>query len=72
VALSLGGGWGGRALDPVLVIGERRFTEYDYPAPGVIRYTLPERSIIEEGAARVQWAEDDTVDVSAVIQKALQ
>jgi len=76
VALSLGGGWGGRALDPVLVVGERRFTEYEYPAPGVLRYTLPERSLLEEGGAAVQWSEGERVveslDVSAAVQEALR
>jgi hypothetical protein len=72
VALSLGGGWSGRALDPVLVIGARRFTEYDDPAPGVLRYALPDRAILEGDAARVQWAEGDAVDVSAAAREALR
>ena len=72
VALSLGGGWGGRALDPVLVAGERRFTEYDYPAPGVLRFTLPDRALIEEGEVWVQWSEEDILDLSAAVREALR
>ena len=32
--------WPGRALDPVLVIGERQFYHYSHPGPGRIRYIL--------------------------------
>ena len=72
IALSLGGGWGGRALDPVLVVGERRFTEYDYPSPGVLRFRLPAAALLEGDEARVQWAEGDSVDVSAAAREALR
>lgn len=72
VSLTLGGGWTGRALDPVLVVGERRFTDYDYPAPGLLRYTLPDRALLEAGPARVAWSEDDFVDISAAVQEALR
>lgn len=72
IGLSLAGGWGGRALDPVLVVGPRRYTEYDFPAPGVLRYTLPERAVLEEVQARIEWSEADFVDVSAAVQEALR
>lgn len=72
IALSLGGGWGGRALDPVLVVGQRRFTEYDFPAPGVLRYTLPDRALLGQGPILVRWAPDDQVDLGAVVQEALR
>ena len=71
VALSLAGGWGGRALDPVLVVGDHRFTEYDFPAPGVLRYTLPERGLLDGGQIRIQWSEEDAIDISAAVQEAL-
>jgi len=38
--------WPGRALDPVLHIGDRTFHEYRFPAPGVMRFVLTEGAFL--------------------------
>ena len=44
-----------RALDPVLVIGQRRFRHYRHPRPGVLRFVIADVSLLEAGA-RVEIA----------------
>jgi hypothetical protein len=39
-----------RALDPVLVIGQRRFRHYRHPRPGVLRFVIADASLLESGA----------------------
>lgn len=38
-----------RALDPILTIGQRRFTHYSHPAVGVLRFTLSDPSLLVPG-----------------------
>jgi hypothetical protein len=58
-------GWPGRALDPVLSIGDSprenmRFSEYSFPARDRIRFTIPDTAALPAGAAVfVQFGDDD-------------
>ena len=73
VGVRLSGGWGGRALDPVLVVGGERFTRYDFPAPGQIRFTVPDRSLLVPTAhAHVAFGAAEQVDITAAYQEALR
>lgn len=48
-----------RALDPVLHVGELRFTRYSHPRPGVLRFVVADRALLPEGAeVAVQYGED--------------
>ena len=42
--------WGGRALDPVLVVDERRFRHYSHPGPGLIRYVLADEAWLDQAS----------------------
>src|SRR5688572_19893421 len=44
-------GWPGRALDPVLAIGNETFREYDFSARDTIRFVIPDTSALPDGAA---------------------
>lgn len=51
--------WPGRARDPVLEVGPLRFREYEFPAPGVIRFVAADRGLLPAGAeVAVQWGDD--------------
>ena len=48
-----------RARDPVLQIGRLRFVHYSHPHPGVLRFTLDDRSRLPLGAeVSVQYGSD--------------
>lgn len=48
-----------RALDPVLVVGERQITEYRYEAPNVLVFVEPRPDRLEPGAeVIVQWGRE--------------
>ncbi len=48
-----------RALDPVLSIGQLRFTHYSHPHPGVLRFVVADRALLPEGAeVAVQYGDD--------------
>jgi hypothetical protein len=53
-------GWPGRALDPVLLVGdELRFRRYRHPAPGVLRFVAADVATLPAGATvAVQWGDD--------------
>ena len=52
-------GWPGRALDPVLEIDGRRFHDYGFPAPGVIRFVVADEALVPPGAElAVQYGDD--------------
>ena len=81
VGVELGGGWGARALDPILVVGENRFTAYDHPRPGVLRFLVADEALLTGVAgARVTYGEApagqggpfDEIDVSEALQAALR
>jgi hypothetical protein len=49
-----------RALDPVLVVGSRRFVHYLHPRVGTLRYVAAGPELLEEGAAAyVQYGDDE-------------
>lgn len=48
-----------RALDPVLRIGQLRFTRYTHPSPYRLRYVAADRAMLPEGEeATLQWGDD--------------
>jgi|GEM_PF-3377650 len=50
-----------RALDPVLVVGRRRFVHYHHPRVGTLRFVAAGPELLEEGAeASVQFGDDET------------
>lgn len=73
VGVVLTGGFGGRALDPVLQIGQARFPDYDHPRPGVLRFLVPDRAALSGGDAALVFPGDDdaTVDLTAALREAL-
>jgi len=49
-----------RALDPVLVVGSRRFVHYHHPRVGTLRFVAAGPELLEEGAAAyVQFGDDE-------------
>lgn len=53
--------WPGRALDPVLTIGQLRLTEYEHPSKEVLRFVVPDASQLVAGAEVVlQYGDDDS------------
>jgi hypothetical protein len=52
-------GWPGRALDPVLHVGELRFHHYTFPAKGVMRFVVDDVARLRDGdEAALQWGDD--------------
>jgi hypothetical protein len=63
--------WPGRALDPVLEIGDLRFRHYRIPVPGTLRYTAADADALPQGAqVSVRWRDDgrDRVLVTPSLQ----
>jgi hypothetical protein len=59
IELRAPGGWPGRALDPVLHVGELLFREYTFPEPEVIRFVAADEALVPAGAAMaVQYGDD--------------
>jgi hypothetical protein len=59
--------WPGRALDPVLHVGQLHFHHYDFPRIGVLRFYVADRSLLPAGASvYVQYGDDlsSRVDVT--------
>jgi hypothetical protein len=51
--------WGGRALDPVLHLGERRFMHYTHPGPGRIQFVLADERWLDDGPElAIQYGDD--------------
>jgi len=51
--------WPGRALDPVLTIGELSFHHYEFPAKGVMRFVVDDVARLHTGdEAWLQWGDD--------------
>jgi hypothetical protein len=42
--------WGGRALDPVLLVDDRAFHHYSHPGPGLIRYVLADEAWLDQAS----------------------
>jgi hypothetical protein len=58
-------GWPGRALDPVLHVGELTFTRYEHTSPTVLRYVAADRDALPGAAAAfVQWGDDESSRVA--------
>ena len=57
-------GWPGRALDPVLHVGELRLTRYDFIGIDVLRFVLADVAVVPPGApVALQWGDDETTRV---------
>jgi hypothetical protein len=53
-------GWHGRALDPVLHVGELRFHHYTFPAKGVLRFVVDDVARLRDGEqASLRWGDDE-------------
>jgi hypothetical protein len=51
--------WPGRALDPVLAVGELRLRHYSFPAKGVMRFVVDDVARLRDGVeVSVQWGDD--------------
>ncbi len=52
--------WPGRALDPVLQVGELRFHHYTFPAKGVMRFVVDDVARLRDGdEASLRWGDDE-------------
>jgi hypothetical protein len=52
--------WSGRALDPVLHVGELRFHRYTFPSKGVMRFVVDDVARLHEGdEASLRWGDDE-------------
>jgi len=52
-------GWPGRALDPVLHVGQLRLTHYQHPAPDVLRFVVADGALLPAGAeVFLQYGDD--------------
>jgi hypothetical protein len=64
--------WPGRALDPVLHVGQGLvFRRYGHPGPGVLRFVAADADALPAGApVYLQWGDDDgsRVEVSAALE----
>ena len=48
-----------RALDPVLEVGALRFVHYQHPEPGVLRFVLADRALLDGGTEiAIQYGDD--------------
>jgi len=61
-------GWPGRALDPVLSIGDLTFHDYDFPARDTIRFTVPDTAALPDGAAVFLQFGDDVASRVVITQ----
>jgi len=52
--------WPGRALDPVLYVGQLHFHQYDYPSKGVLRYVVADAALLAPGVEVALQYGDDT------------
>lgn len=51
--------WGGRALDPRLIVGDVELRSYEFPAIGVLRYPVDDLDALPRGApVMLQWGDD--------------
>jgi len=51
--------WPGRALDPVLHVGELRFRHYTFPAKGVLRFVVDDVARLRDGdEVSLLWGDD--------------
>ena len=56
--------WPGRALDPVLRVGELRFHHYTFPAKGVMRFVVDDVARLRNGdEVSLQWGDDASTRV---------
>lgn len=65
--------WPVRALDPVLFIDSLQFKVYTHPAPGVLRFQLADRALVQGGAnAWIQYGDDtrSRVELTALLEEA--
>jgi hypothetical protein len=63
--------WPGRALDPVLRVGELRFHHYTFPAKGVMRFVVDDVARLRSGdEVSLQWGDDASTRV--VVTRSLE
>jgi hypothetical protein len=63
--------WPGRALDPVLRVGELRFHHYTFPAKGVMRFVVDDVARLRAGdEVSLQWGDDASTRV--VVTRSLE
>lgn len=63
--------WPGRALDPVLHVGELRFRRYTFPTKGVMRFVVDDVARLRDGdEVSLQWGEDASTRV--VVTRSLE
>ena len=58
IDLHLERGWPGRAVDPVLLVGDLRFAVYEHPEPTVMRFVMADRDALPGGPMMLQWGEE--------------
>lgn len=64
-------GFGGRARDPVLHVGQLTFHHYSHPAPDTLRFVVADRSLLPDGAeVALQYGDDQASRV--VVTDSLQ
>lgn len=67
-----GGGWQGRAADPVLRVGETRLTEYSFAGLARLRFVVPDATRLDPAAPVVLvWATGDGEDDRVVLARRL-
>lgn len=71
VAVDLLGAFGGRALDPVLHLGQARFPGYEHPAPGVLRFRIADRAWLADRPARLVYGDEPPVALDRALDRAL-
>lgn len=55
-----GPAWPGRALDPVLHVGDLHFHHYEHASKQILRWTVSDAALVSESAdAYVQWGDDE-------------
>ena len=53
-------GWPGRAMEPVLLVGQLRFNSYSHVSPTVLRYVVDGPDLLPQGAeASVRYGSHD-------------
>ncbi len=60
ISLRRADGWPGRALDPVLTVGNERLTRYDHPEPAVSRVFTDGRALAPGAPVVLQYGDDPT------------
>ncbi|NMC70729.1 MAG: hypothetical protein GYA57_11770, partial [Myxococcales bacterium] len=61
--------WGGRGLDPVLVVGDLEFRRYQYPEPGVLRFVVADAGALPAGRpVWLRWGDRERFRVAESLE----